>query len=165
MKNLILAIGLGFLLMGCGGGGGGEAQAQSPTINTSSVDVMTGMTFQEFTLSDTDGVQGVSCPIDRTAVSASCLCKIGDGAGPIFSVEKVGNGAVCGCDIGSGGAFAPLNVTVTCAQKIMTKALSSATMGKPTDGDDLPDEVTIEKWKGEILTREAFLHEARNRAR
>ena len=172
MKKLFLLV-AGLILAGCGGGGGGtgsgapsvgvpDVNAQTPTVSTSSVDVMTGVVFQDFTASDVDGVQSASCPVDMTAVSASCFCGIPD-AGAIFSVRRVNGGAVCGCMPGIAGPLehSPLDVTVTCASKIMAKALSSVTIKKPAMGD-LPDEATQMKWAEEMQAEERRLHEAIN---
>ena len=141
-------------LSGCGGGGSGQAQAATPTT------VVLDVTLAQFTASDTDGVQSVSCPPDASAISASCFCDID--AGVIFALEVDGNGAVCGCDLGT-GPLATLDVTVTCSSLIFGTVLSGAAGGievKPLPPSQ-PDANKVNEWAEKIKKKEAELMNAR----
>lgn len=158
MKQLMfIAISISCLsLSGCGGGGSGQAQAATPTT------VVLDVTLEQFTASDTDGVQSVSCPPDASAISASCFCDIGNGAGPIFALEVDGNGAVCGCDFGT-GPLTTLDVTVTCSSLIFGTVLSGAAGGievQPLPPSQ-PDANKVNEWAEKIKTKEAELMKAR----
>ena len=161
VKKLIIIAFLGFTLSGCGGGGsGGGSSAQAVEISTQSTPVMTGIVFENFTSSDTDGVLGVSCPSDQTVINTSCKCKIPE-SGDIFSLSVVGNSAFCACSVVSGGlANSPIEVTARCSKAVMTDALTGATIQKPTIGS-LPSEDMIQKWEEEMAAEEARLHEMR----
>lgn len=157
MKQLMfIAISISCLsLSGCGGGGSGQAQAATPTT------VVLDVTLEQFTASDTDGVQSVSCPPDASAISASCFCDID--AGPIFALEVVGNGAVCGCDFLAGSPVATLDVTVTCSSLIFGTVLSGAAGGievQPLPPSQ-PDANKVNEWAEKIKTKEAELMNAR----
>lgn len=161
---------------GCGGGDGGgtpsSAQAQTPTANTTTIDVMTGMVFQTFTASALDGVQSVSCPSAMTAIAAQCICQIPE-SGDIFSVRLSGNGAVCGCSQSIteilSGQLNPNNdrvdVYVTCAQTVTGKAVSSVTIrqspGLGIESTQLSEQDLATKWAEEIRQEEERLQEMR----
>lgn len=160
MKRLLLFLAIGIsCLSGCGGGGGGgQAQAATPTT------VVVDVTLGRFAASDTDGVQSVSCPSSSSALSASCFCDIPD-AGPIFGVEVVGNGAVCGCVPGSGGAFGPIEVTVTCSSLVFGTVVSGVAGGievQPLSRAE-PDAKQVNEWTEKIKAKEAELMNARSR--
>ena len=141
MKQLMfIAISMSFLsLSGCGGGGGSEAQAS--TLQTSGITVVTDVLIGTFFASGTTGVQSVSCPVNTTPLSAGCNCEIPT-SGAIFGNEVAGNGAVCGCVPGTGGAFSPVTVSVRCSSLLFGQALASAVLSgvAPSETMSLPPE-------------------------
>jgi hypothetical protein len=75
----------------------------------------------------------------------------------------VGNGAICGCDIGTGGAFAPLDVTVTCSSLVFGTVLSGVAGGievQPLPPSQ-PDANKVNEWAEKIQTKETELMNAR----
>lgn len=136
--------------------------AEAATVDTTEIEVVTGFSMQDVSATDTDGVQSVSCPVDSTAISTGCFCNIGEGAGDIFSVKRVGNGATCGCSIGTGGlSTAPIEVSATCMSKTVANVISGVTVQKPTT-NNLPDEAAIIKWGEELRAEEERLRVIRN---
>lgn len=155
-KNWLWPMAIGFLILtGCGGGDSASPpSAQAQTLTTTTTDVVTGVLIQTFTASDVDGVQSVSCPSTMLAVSVGCTCHIPN-SGDIFGMSLAGNGAACGCDVGS-GPTEPIDVYVTCASTIGGKAISSVTLTGIVSQDDL-----TAKWADEIRQKENELQEMR----
>lgn len=121
-----------------GGGGGGGSSAQAQTLTTAEGPFMTGVLFNQFEASNALGevsVAGVSCPVGQTVISAGCDCGIlpnsnGHDSGPVWSVQVVGNGAVCACDLGDDLlAEGDVTVSVSCGVAVLSTALTSATLG------------------------------------
>lgn len=128
MTRIVLLGGL-VALAGCSSGGeSGSAAAQ--TLHTTSIPALTGLTLTTVTAADPDGVGGVACPLGAHPVSVGCLCRLGEGAGPLFGAQVAGNGAVCGCEIGAGGPLnSPVDVSAVCLTTATDPVLDSAVLG------------------------------------
>lgn len=147
--SVLLLIGVSSLL-GCGGGGGGgSVQAAGPTT------VVTDVTIGFVSASSTDGVQVAVCPANATAISAGCHCEIPT-AGPIFGLELTGNGAICGCYPGTGGAFSPVSVTATCSSLVFGTVISGLS-GVEVQASHTPqaDAKRLEEWAAQRQQKEA----------
>lgn len=127
MRVLVL-FALGLALSGCGGSGsgGGGAQAAEPEIEateleTTELDVMTGVLFAHYETTDVTGVGGTSCPVGTTPITTYCNCHIEDGAGDLFAFTVASDGGVCACSLPG-----PVDTSVICASVVMGTAIGSA---------------------------------------
>lgn len=94
MKNFALFVLLinCLFLYGCND----KESSASNLISTS--DSFSSLEFKYYEYKDVDGIASVSCPSNMTAISGGCTCDITT-TGEIFSLNIIGNSAICGCGV------------------------------------------------------------------